>query len=374
MADSTRSSATQSNWPSNLGQSDAGSGGGLARSLMVARRSMRSGSGTSTGSSRPVFRRNHITTIDRKALCELHEKDPTLTHKELGELYGIKRSTVTKLLKHKKRWLESTQFPTYKAKRKSSIKFDYVENKLNRWLVKEAADIELTDAFLREHARRLAEDSGRMGKDMRFSNDWLQGFKDRYGIRRKHMYINTKKPRKIKAQAFNLLYALGLPSNYKPRYVTIRNEKDVLAELPDTLPPMDPEPGEDPSARSSEAASSTSTSAAESTQPSGSTPPSATAGTSTASLTSAVITASENTGRESGANTTTQSSSSDHNPATACTIAEADKIMNRLMRFFDANGGMITEAQRESFGSMAAALQAKESEMVTSSSRAPAAL
>lgn len=255
----------------------------------------------------------------------------------------------------------------------SSIKFDYVENKLNRWLVKEAADIELTDAFLREHARRLAEDSGRMGKDMRFSNDWLQGFKDRYGIRRKHIYINAKKPRKIKALAFNLLYAIGLPSNYKPRYVSIRNEKDVLAELPETLPSLGEEPGEDPSAGSSEAVSSTSTSAAESTQPSGSTPVSATAGTSTASLTSAVIIASENTGRESGANTATRSSSSDHNPATACTITEAEKIMSRLMRFFDANGGVITEAQRESFGSMVAVLQEKKSEMVATSSQEPVA-
>jgi len=54
------------------------------------------------------LRGQRLTDADRKILCDYHTQNPRMKHEHIGQVFGIERSTVSKILKNKQKWVEIT--------------------------------------------------------------------------------------------------------------------------------------------------------------------------------------------------------------------------------------------------------------------------
>ena len=50
-------------------------------------------------------KKKSLTYGEKKELCLLHQKNPSLTQEEIGNNFGIKKNTVCDILKNKEKWL-----------------------------------------------------------------------------------------------------------------------------------------------------------------------------------------------------------------------------------------------------------------------------
>jgi len=54
---------------------------------------------------RPKQRKQRLFNVDRKAICLYHKQYPNARQEDIGMRYGVERSTISKILKHKTKWL-----------------------------------------------------------------------------------------------------------------------------------------------------------------------------------------------------------------------------------------------------------------------------
>ena len=50
-------------------------------------------------------KKSKLLSTDRKKICVYHRDNPGLKQEEIAEIFGVERSTVSKILKEKDRWL-----------------------------------------------------------------------------------------------------------------------------------------------------------------------------------------------------------------------------------------------------------------------------
>lgn len=55
---------------------------------------------------RPKHTKQRLFTTDRRKICEFHQQHPNLKQDEIAKHFGVERSTISKILKHKQRWLQ----------------------------------------------------------------------------------------------------------------------------------------------------------------------------------------------------------------------------------------------------------------------------
>jgi transcriptional regulator with XRE-family HTH domain len=60
---------------------------------------------------REKHRKQRLYTVDRRHICEEAQRHPNKTQAEIANEFGIDRSTVSKLLKEKDRWLHAEAEP-----------------------------------------------------------------------------------------------------------------------------------------------------------------------------------------------------------------------------------------------------------------------
>ncbi|KAJ4482231.1 hypothetical protein J3R30DRAFT_2144909 [Lentinula aciculospora] len=165
---------------------------------------------------KPKQRKQRLFNVDRKAICEYHLAHPNEKQELIARQYGVERSTISKILKHKEKWLNielgdargcgtnGTGLPLRLAKHRPS-KFPPVELEMQRWLVdvsdKYYASLPdpsthpfdpqnppplhgpLSDASLREKARDIARSHGITTEQFKASSGWVENFKNRHGIK-----------------------------------------------------------------------------------------------------------------------------------------------------------------------------------------------
>ncbi|KAF5389294.1 hypothetical protein D9757_003469 [Collybiopsis confluens] len=172
-----------------------------------------SGSNLPRAYSKPKARKQRLFNIDRKAICEFHMAHPNEKQEVIARRYGVERSTISKILKDKEKWLSidplegaaySVNGPFMLAKHRPS-KFPPVEFEMQKWLmeVSEKWNIclpepssepydpkftppvhgPLTDRSLRERARAIARSHGITPEQFKASSGWVENFKHRHGIR-----------------------------------------------------------------------------------------------------------------------------------------------------------------------------------------------
>ncbi|KAE9403986.1 hypothetical protein BT96DRAFT_989715 [Gymnopus androsaceus JB14] len=160
-------------------------------------------------------RKQRLFNIDRKAICEYHLAHPNEKQELIARQYGVERSTISKILKHKEKWLNAelddargcgtngTGMPLRLAKHRPS-KFPPVEFEMQQWLMVVSDKYygtlpdpssypfdphnaplhgPLSDASLREKALSIARSHGITPEQFKASSGWVENFKHRHGIK-----------------------------------------------------------------------------------------------------------------------------------------------------------------------------------------------
>lgn len=55
--------------------------------------------------NRPKHRKQRLYNVDRKKICIYHRDHPNIKQEEIARIFGVERSTISKILKHKQKWL-----------------------------------------------------------------------------------------------------------------------------------------------------------------------------------------------------------------------------------------------------------------------------
>ncbi|KAF2637178.1 CenpB-DNA-bind-domain-containing protein [Massarina eburnea CBS 473.64] len=141
-------------------------------------------SATSTHSGRTSSTpRKTLTDQDRRRMCQYHEDHPTVKQTEIGAMFGVERSTVSKVLRQKEKYLyqdDGSRSPI----RKSKGKFPDIERALANWARNhQRQGLPLTDAIIREKARFFATTVGNSESHTKASStSWLEKFKQKNNL------------------------------------------------------------------------------------------------------------------------------------------------------------------------------------------------
>ncbi|KAB2100040.1 hypothetical protein AG0111_0g11638 [Alternaria gaisen] len=121
--------------------------------------------------------RNALTDSDRERICRYHEKNPTASQTYIANIFGVERSTVSKILRQKERYM-------YWGDERSASKLGGIERTLSNWAKKhQEQGLLLSDAVIRDKARFFAQAVGSQ-KSLRKINGttWLEKFKQKNHI------------------------------------------------------------------------------------------------------------------------------------------------------------------------------------------------
>ncbi|KAG6550333.1 hypothetical protein Mapa_008296 [Marchantia paleacea] len=138
--------------------------------------------------------RAQLSIADKQEICKMHEESPLLSHEDILAQFLLKRklqigrSTVTKILKEKEKWLAvdcAGMADEGRRKRARKSPFLGLEAALYAWysqsVQKQSTTKSMTDSQLRDRAKQLAREAGI--EDFKASDGWLANFKKRHSIK-----------------------------------------------------------------------------------------------------------------------------------------------------------------------------------------------
>ncbi|RDX50295.1 CenpB-DNA-bind-domain-containing protein [Lentinus brumalis] len=130
-------------------------------------------------------KKKRLWNTDRRDICRYAEANPGVKQEDIAVHFGVERSTVSKILKHKARWLSVSSDEKVLVAKLRPSKFPTLERHLEDW-VKLASKTgkTLTDSVLRQKAREIGDEMGYTTEKFKASSGWLENFKHRHGIRR----------------------------------------------------------------------------------------------------------------------------------------------------------------------------------------------
>jgi hypothetical protein len=70
-------------------------------------------------------RKQRLFNVDRKAICEYHKANPNARQEDIAVRYRVERSTISKILKHKTKWLN---VPEHESMRVAKHRYVYFEH------------------------------------------------------------------------------------------------------------------------------------------------------------------------------------------------------------------------------------------------------
>ncbi|KAI0328866.1 CenpB-DNA-bind-domain-containing protein [Cubamyces sp. BRFM 1775] len=121
----------------------------------------------------------------RRDICVYARDHPGMKQEDVAARYGVERSTVSKILKQKSRWLSLTEDEEVHVAKLRPSKFPDLERRLAEWVKGVSAQgTILSDALLRQKARQIGDQQGYTADKFKASSGWLENFKHRHGIRR----------------------------------------------------------------------------------------------------------------------------------------------------------------------------------------------
>ncbi|KAF2816797.1 CenpB-DNA-bind-domain-containing protein [Mytilinidion resinicola] len=140
-------------------------------------------SATSTRSHSTSTPRKTLTDSDRRRMCLYHEEHPTVKQTEIGAMFGVERSTVSKVLRQKEKYLYQDDGSRSPVKR-SKGKFPDIERALSNWARNhQKQGFPLNDAMIREKARFFATTVGNSDSHLKAnSTSWLEKFKQKNNL------------------------------------------------------------------------------------------------------------------------------------------------------------------------------------------------
>uniref|UniRef100_A0A1D1Y7S7 Tigger transposable element-derived protein 2 n=1 Tax=Anthurium amnicola TaxID=1678845 RepID=A0A1D1Y7S7_9ARAE len=125
-----------------------------------------------------------ITALTKQQICLKKRENLKLRDEDLAKEYGLDRSTITKILKQRDKWLAIDPNSNYaKQKTQKSPKFPRIEESLSQWLsINIGNGNSVSDAQLQEKALEFAQSFG-LRNEFQASNGWISKFKNRHQFR-----------------------------------------------------------------------------------------------------------------------------------------------------------------------------------------------
>ncbi|KAG9672048.1 hypothetical protein KCU87_g6043, partial [Aureobasidium melanogenum] len=143
--------------------------------------------GSSTRSGGPSVRKT-LSDDDRRRMCKYAEENPTAKQTEIGYLFGVERSTVSKVLRKKEQYLNHAQpkeTPRSPPNKRPKARLPDIEKTLSAWVIKEQKKgSPITDEAIREQAYYFASIPGPENPALNPVNNpgWLEKFKQKHRI------------------------------------------------------------------------------------------------------------------------------------------------------------------------------------------------
>lgn len=153
-------------------------------------------------SGRKQSKKTRLSNLDRRNICIFALQNPGHKQEDIANRFSVERSTVSKILKQKERWLSVSVTEQYEViKLRYSLlllttrvpiltfvrpsKFPDLEYRLAEWVETVSKDgVVLSDALLRSKAREIGNAVGYTLDKFKASSGWLENFKHRHGIKR----------------------------------------------------------------------------------------------------------------------------------------------------------------------------------------------
>ncbi|KAI9758352.1 MAG: hypothetical protein M4579_003091 [Chaenotheca gracillima] len=126
--------------------------------------------------------RKTLTDADRRRMCTYHEENPTVKQTEIGAMFGVERSTVSKVLRQKEKYLlpDGSRSPV----KRSKGRFPDIERALSNWARNtQKSGMPVSDSMIKEKARFFATTVGNSDSHVKInSSTWLEKFKMKNNI------------------------------------------------------------------------------------------------------------------------------------------------------------------------------------------------
>ncbi|KAI9727451.1 MAG: hypothetical protein M1834_008395 [Cirrosporium novae-zelandiae] len=204
-----------------------------------------SASTTTTNHSLPTpTPRRTLTDMDRRRMCQYHEDNPTVKQTEIGgklnpkeftAMFGVERSTVSKVLRQKEKYLFPDDGSRSPIKGRSKGKSPDIERALSNWARNQQKQgLPVTDHAIREKARFFASNVSNSETHLKItSSAWLEKFKQKNNL--------SAKSRKGSVVSVIVDEDSDRKSNSNPASAT---------QTPNGISPVSPAPAISPSPRS----------------------------------------------------------------------------------------------------------------------------
>jgi transcriptional regulator with XRE-family HTH domain len=157
---------------------------------------------------------------DRKKMCLEHIANPDLKQEQLAQMFSVERSTVSKILKNKDKWIAVPEADINRVAKHRYLslfypssdlllmimrrpsKFPTIEKQLIEKLREISKDgVLLSDSLIRAKAREVALSQNVLDEKFKASSGWVDNFKSRAGIRRGVMSKATEEVENSNAPA-----------------------------------------------------------------------------------------------------------------------------------------------------------------------------
>ncbi|KAL8879189.1 MAG: hypothetical protein Q9198_003154 [Flavoplaca austrocitrina] len=131
----------------------------------------------------PQSGRRTLTDQDRRRMCQYHEENPSVKQTEIGSLFGVERSTVSKVLRLKEKYLHPDDGSHSPVKR-SKGKFPDIERAVSNWAKNhQRQGLPLSNESIRDKAQMFATTVGSSDCVSKVNNpNWLEKFKQKNGL------------------------------------------------------------------------------------------------------------------------------------------------------------------------------------------------
>ncbi|KFY95314.1 hypothetical protein V500_02845 [Pseudogymnoascus sp. VKM F-4518 (FW-2643)] len=157
-------------------------GGYQARPVTIPPNSARSRAPKSASGPAP---RRTLNDDDRRHMCQIHEDNPSIKQAEIGNLFGVERSTVSKVLRQKDRYLSLNEPSVSPPRRPKGGRVHDIDLALGNWLIKEwEKGVVRTRDEIREKAIKFATIlSSQEGLQRANDDRWLDKFDQEHNIK-----------------------------------------------------------------------------------------------------------------------------------------------------------------------------------------------
>lgn len=135
------------------------------------------------GVTKPKHRKQRLRDRDRKDICLYHLEHPNARQEDIAEHFQVERSTVSKILKGKEKWLNAEDGLDRAAKNRPS-KFPEIEEVMRQWLQEcTNNDTNISDLLIRTTALDTAQKLHIPEERFKASSGWIENFKHRHEVR-----------------------------------------------------------------------------------------------------------------------------------------------------------------------------------------------